>query len=134
MLIGDATAVAVTEPKTINGVILKSGEAKVAGTNFDFVGTYAASTDIPAGDYFVSKGALYKSTGATTIKAFRAYLQAKTAGATVKMFIDGENVDAIDAINGEAAEQGAIYNIAGQRVNKAQKGIYIVNGKKVVVK
>jgi hypothetical protein len=27
-----------------------------------------------------------------------------------------------------------IYNIAGQRVNKAQKGIYIQNGKKVLVK
>ena len=27
---------------------------------------------------------------------------------------------------------GAIYNLAGQRVSKAQKGIYIVNGKKVL--
>lgn len=25
-----------------------------------------------------------------------------------------------------------IYNLAGQRVNKAQKGIYIINGKKVL--
>ncbi|MCR5131435.1 MAG: choice-of-anchor J domain-containing protein [Prevotella sp.] len=32
------------------------------------------------------------------------------------------------------AEGNVIYNLAGQRVEKAQKGIYIVNGRKVVVK
>jgi hypothetical protein len=41
-----------------------------------------------------------------------------------------------DAINGiNAADSKApIYNVAGQRVNKAQKGVYIQNGKKVAVK
>ncbi|MBO7068978.1 MAG: hypothetical protein J6W52_09945 [Bacteroidaceae bacterium] len=35
--------------------------------------------------------------------------------------------------NGELTiDNAAIYNLAGQRVNKAQKGIYIVNGKKVL--
>ena len=33
-----------------------------------------------------------------------------------------------------ATEDGAIYNLAGQRVQTARKGIYIVNGKKVVLK
>ena len=39
-------------------------------------------------------------------------------------------------VNAEAApaQNGAIYNIAGQRVSKAQKGIFIQNGKKVAVK
>jgi hypothetical protein len=31
-------------------------------------------------------------------------------------------------------ENGAIYNMNGQKVNKAQKGLYIINGKKVVIK
>ena len=26
----------------------------------------------------------------------------------------------------------AIYNLNGQKVNKAQKGLYIINGKKVI--
>ena len=34
----------------------------------------------------------------------------------------------------EAAKAAVIYNIAGQRVEKAQKGLYIMNGKKVLVK
>ena len=29
---------------------------------------------------------------------------------------------------------GTIYNLNGQKVNMAQKGLYIVNGKKVIVK
>ena len=33
-----------------------------------------------------------------------------------------------------APAKAAIYNLAGQRVSKAVKGIYIINGKKVVVK
>ena len=132
VLIGSATA---SPEQTINGVVFKSGEAKVEGTNFDFVGTYAASTAIAAGDYFISKGALYKSTGATTIKAFRAYIfnKDKSAGNAVKLFIDGLET-AIEEVNGETAKDAVIYNLAGQRVNKAQKGIYIQNGKKVLVK
>ena len=41
----------------------------------------------------------------------------------------------IKAIN-EAMERGeqVIYNLSGQRVNKATKGLYIINGRKVVVK
>ena len=46
--------------------------------------------------------------------------------------------DAATAINGVAfgveTNNAAIYNLNGQRVNKAQKGIYIVNGKKIVIK
>lgn len=46
-------------------------------------------------------------------------------------------IDLATAINGISAEQtksGAIYNLAGQRVSKANKGIYVVDGKKVAVK
>ncbi len=131
VLIGNATA--STETKAFNNVMFKGGDTVVAGTNFDFVGTYAP-IDVAAGDYFIGNGAIYKSTGATTIKAFRAYIKAKEEVAgEVKLFVDGLET-AISEINGAAAENGAIYNLAGQRVNKAQKGVFIVNGKKVIVK
>ena len=38
----------------------------------------------------------------------------------------------INTINAAKAENGAIYNVAGQRLNKMQKGINIVAGKKVL--
>lgn len=43
---------------------------------------------------------------------------------------------ATDGISNITAEKqnGVIYNLQGQRVNAAQKGIYIINGKKVMIK
>jgi len=69
--------------------------------------------------------------------AHKAYLAVPVAQAAgVKGFSFSEDTDGIRQIeNGQSAiDNAAIYNLNGQRVNKAQKGIYIVNGKKVVVK
>jgi hypothetical protein len=112
-------------------IVAPTEGVKVAGTNVDFVGVYAPAT-VKADDYFVGNGALYKSAGNTNINAFRAYIDAKE-GVEAKMFIDGLETS-INAINGVEAEQGVIFNLAGQRVQKAQKGIYVINGKKVLVK
>ena len=131
VLVGSATASVAPHEFTINGVVLKSGEAKVAGTNFDFVGVYDAMT-IPSGDCFIGNGALYKSEGSTTIKPFRAYIHDKS-GSGVKpiLFIDDIETS-IEEINGMEAENGVIYNLAGQRISKVQKGINIINGRKVL--
>jgi hypothetical protein len=126
-------ATTASTSQTFEGVqIVAASAAKVEGTNFDFVGVYAPTT-VAAGDWFIGNGAVYKSAGATSIKAFRAYIDNKSGAQEVKLFIDGLET-AISEINADATENGVIYNIAGQRVNKAQKGIYIVNGKKVAVK
>ena len=69
----------------------------------------------------------YKAEG--TIAAGKAYL---LGGANVKGFglsFDGETGIAEIAEN---AENDAIYDLSGRRVEKAQKGIYIINGKKVL--
>jgi hypothetical protein len=42
--------------------------------------------------------------------------------------------DAIDEIVNDKSLDGRYYNLAGQRVSKPVKGIYIINGKKVLVK
>ncbi|MBQ8968380.1 MAG: hypothetical protein IJ064_01405 [Bacteroidaceae bacterium] len=41
---------------------------------------------------------------------------------------------AIQGVEAEAPAAAVIYNLAGQRVQKAVRGLYIVNGKKVVIK
>ena len=128
-------ATAASTSQTVEGVIVKTAEAKVAGTNFDFVGVYAPMT-VAEGDYFVSGGKLYKSKGATNLKGFRAYIQNKgNATGEVKLNIDGvaTSIEAIE--NGQLTTGNeAIYNLAGQRVSKATRGIYVKNGRKVVIK
>jgi hypothetical protein len=109
-------------------------EIFVEGKNLDFVGSYRTIAKIAAGDYFLNAGKIYKSEGKTGMKAFRAYLRTKSADVRAELFIDGvaTAIEAIDADN--SVLNGAIYNLAGQRVQKAQRGLYIVNGKKVVIK
>ncbi len=70
-----------------------------------------------------------------TVTANHAYLTVPEA--TVKAFFLSGDADGIETLrNGEneTMSNAAIYNMAGQRVSKAQKGIYIVNGKKNIIK
>ncbi len=75
---------------------------------------------------------------APTTGGFKAYLDGAvtpTGAKGVELVADNEatGVEAID--NSEfAIDNAPVYNLQGQRVNKAQKGVFIQNGKKVVVK
>lgn len=74
-----------------------------------------------------------KATPGTVIPAGKGYMSITTAGAGVKAFYpfgDG-NATAIDKVV-ENTQEGILYNLSGQRVNRTQKGIYIINGKKVL--
>lgn len=75
---------------------------------------------------------------AFNIAAGKAYLAVPEALASkVLGFAIGGGVTGIGAVadNGNAAGQRTVYNLHGQRVNgKLAKGVYIVNGKKVIIK
>ena len=76
------------------------------------------------------KVGFFKATG--TIAAGKGYLELVSA---VKAFYPffGEDATGINDLNGvNDLNDAAIYNVAGQRVSKLQKGINIVNGKKVL--
>jgi hypothetical protein len=117
---------------------IKAGEAIEVGTNFDFVGTYAATTTIAEGDYFIANNQLWKSAGNTTIKGTRAYLKSKSGGEIKGFNIFDENGEAtaIDAadIEGLNIVSGKVYDLSGRAVKNPARGIYIMNGKKVIVK
>ena len=120
-----------------NGVEIKTGEAKASGTSFNFVGNYNASITLADGDYFISGNKVYKSPGTTTLIGTRAYLKPTGAGARIiDSIIDGyEETTAIENVKkGADTTNGIYYNVAGLRVAKPTKGLYIVDGKKVIVK
>ncbi|MBQ6049120.1 MAG: hypothetical protein IJL35_00790 [Bacteroidaceae bacterium] len=67
--------------------------------------------------------------------ANKAYLAVPaTQAGNIKSFSFNDVVDGIKAAETTETENNAIYNLAGQRVSKMQKGIYVVNGKKILVK
>ena len=72
------------------------------------------------------------------VKGYRAYftgISAPTPGARISFVIedDGETTDLgfVRMVDPEAKD---IFTLSGQKVEKARKGIYIVNGRKVVIK
>ena len=100
-------------------------------------GVYSTTKiDNTAKNYVLSSNQIYSvGTAGATINPYRAYIQiAESAPVKALTFFVDDTETAIEDISEGNIVEGAIYNLAGQRVNKTQKGIYIVNGKKVMVK
>lgn len=57
-----------------------------------------------------------------------------TAVGDVTFKINRDEATAIKSITAAQLKNGEVYNLHGQKVNAANKGVYVVNGKKVVVK
>ena len=137
---------AVTEA-TFDGVTLEPEEEPVvqvgkrASERGWFYGTYAVM-QVPEENLFLSGNKFWYSTGATTIKGYRGYfefrdvLDAYYDGSEVKVnfFFDDEETGIRKLTPTLFEVEEVMYNLAGQRVDKAKKGIYIVNGKKQVIK
>ena len=107
-----------------------------AGSN-ELSGTIAAET-VAAGENYVlgmksSEVGFYLYNN-TEMPGFKAYLpKASTSNVRAFTFSFNDVEDAIRAIENEDSNLD-IYDVAGRRVQKAQKGLYIVNGKKVMFK
>ncbi len=66
--------------------------------------------------------------------ANKAYLDVTGSSARAFAIVFDDEVTGINAVNAGIASGAAVYDLQGRRVSNAQKGIYIVNGKKVLVK
>lgn len=88
------------------------------------------------GIYFMSGGKFKKAASNGTLAAGKAYLDSNKAGAKgfeELEFVVEEDVTAIKAVETEQ-NAGVLYNLNGIRVDNPTKGVYIQNGRKVVVK
>lgn len=101
----------------------------------DFVGVYVPTN--AAGMYGINNdGNLQKGGADATISAFHAYLKVNDAKpAPARIALNGSTLTAINGITADKVVDTAVYDISGRRVyGKLHKGLYIINGKKVVVK
>ena len=106
---------------------------------YAFVGTYAAfeqgNSPIANGDLIAGKEEFVKANGGNAIKAYRAFMKkVGESQARVAFIFDDEVVVGIEAAQMMDRLVQPIYNINGQQVTRTQKGVYIIDGKKVVVK
>ena len=107
--------------------------------NVTFVGTFAEVGLTQAANsnaWVVSNNNLYNVDSNVTVGAYRAYFTVAAGGGVKSLSFNFDDADGINSIdNGQLTmDNAAIYNLAGQRLNKAQKGVNIINGKKVFIK
>lgn len=107
-------------------------------TSTALTGQYFASTFDGAANYTLgtdgTKVGFYHWDG-TTLGANRAYVAGSTGGSVKGFAINWGDADGIQSVdNGQTMDNATIYNLAGQRMNKVQRGVNIVNGKKVIIK
>ena len=70
-----------------------------------------------------------------TLQAGKGYLRVtEEAGNAKQSFIGFEVVTGVNAVEAKDADDAAIYNLQGVRVAHPQKGIYVKNGKKFIIK
>ncbi|MBQ5681166.1 MAG: Ig-like domain-containing protein, partial [Bacteroidaceae bacterium] len=89
------------------------------------VGSYVLQNLDKVGFYLVAEG------NQPTVGANRCYLTAPAAGVKA-FFLNGGDATGISGVDANVDANEAIYNLAGQRINKLQKGINIINGKKIL--
>lgn len=104
-----------------------------------FTGTYAEMTAI-IGSYVLQTQNDYTAfyiVGESiqpTVGANRCYITPSTSSAPMFSLERGEGTTGIDNAAMTEAQAPVIYDLAGRRVEKLGKGIFIMNGKKVIVK
>ena len=136
-----------------NAVILKSTASPIVmtlttdGSN-DFTGNSLQGVDNPAGltaadpstTYVLNNGSngvgFYKLTAGKTLGVGKAYLTYPSSSAPEYFGLD-ETTGIISIENGKLKienEADEVYDLQGRRVAQPTKGMYIVNGKKVIIK
>ena len=123
---GDASKAYTLTPATTEGdatfaTDLQIGATKADGTQYGFTTKFGtpAFAQVKSGQ---------------DIPAKKGYIVLNGASAAKYSICFGDEATGIHTIEATSAANGAMYNLAGQRVDKAYKGIVIVNGKKYLNK
>ena len=116
-------------------------------TKLAFKGSYEPKQSLAAGDYIFNNGDMYHLTqSGHTMKAFRCWLtpvyETSSDANAAKAFsfgFDGNETTGIDNVHANRLDNKSqkVYNMNGQQIDSllgVQPGIYIVGGKKVVIK
>ena len=104
--------------------------AKPTGTIY----TLQAAWDETAENNLSADKVAFRQYNGATIQGFRAYLPVANNVRIAGMRIVDGDVTHIEGVNAEESHKVDVYDLSGRRVQRATKGLYIINGKKVIVK
>lgn len=114
------------KPAPINGGMIKA----VDGNKYYKLAYYDYTNKAGLGFYWGEKDG-----GAFKVKSGTAYLEVPVTSSPAKGFAFVGDETGITNIDANSSNSRVIYNLAGQRMNDTVKpGLYIINGKKIVVR
>ena len=123
----------VNETGATTATVTIKNDATATVSDNALVGTLAPHAKA-AGDLFLGNNegvvGFYDWAG-TSLVANRAYIPAATAAGVRALLFDNTTTGVNAATLNNASQK--VFDLQGRRVEKAQKGLYIVNGKKVVL-
>lgn len=113
-----------------------AGETAAAITGNQLGNSAGAAKTLTAGEGYIlgngTEGIAFYPCKAGSLPSNKAYLLGNGESAIVMNF--GNAVTGINTIAAPASSKAPIFDLSGRRVVKATKGLYIQNGKKVIVK
>lgn len=130
----------------LDGVTLTDGVKDVdVSDEYGTPGTFTASlvkTLVPVDALFIAGNRFYYSIGETAIKAFRGWFELGAVldketdfGVKMSFNIDGVTTGISEMEHVKCKVDEAVYDLSGRRMAKPRgKGVYVVGGRKVVVK
>lgn len=119
-----------------NVVITTSTPSTVTDDNYSFVGTFgptALKTD-GTNVFLGTDNVLYKpAAGSNMLKGIRAYFEIPSGASARISMDDSDEATGIKTLKSNV-DENKVYNLQGQQVSRTAKGLYIINGKKVILK
>ena len=118
---------------TVNVPVLSSAADDVTGNLMK--GSATETTAIAANAGYILKDGVFQPALEGTLPAGKAYLNIAVSAGAPTLTLDFGGTTGINEVRGQKEEvSGEFYNLAGQRVANPTKGLYIVNGRKVIIK
>ena len=142
-LIKTSKAVNLNDVVFVDATIEDPAAEIVDGASFNgvtFKGLYTSKADLAADEMTIKGGKKYYEWTGINLKPFEAFVKGATAGARIYIEdIDDNGATAIKELNADTMKAYAVdgwYTLDGVKLNAApaEKGVYINNGKKVVIK
>jgi hypothetical protein len=144
-LIKVSNAITAEDGFTVDGVDIdpEAEPTKQVGTKKAnkgyFIGTYVANTTVPNENLFISNDRFYYSNGSTKMKAFRGFFEladvlTSVEGAAARITMFDDDATGISNVRTISAQNSDYYDLQGRVVENPRKGLYISNGRKVIIK
>lgn len=115
-------------------IFTTTSPAELPATGNLLRGSATESTALAAGEAYILYNGAFYSNEAGNLPAGKAYLPASTVNGAREMSIVFDSEPTAIAAPKASTRHTDIYNLQGQIVNTPSKGVYVVEGKKIVVK